>query len=109
MTPEIDPQTTSTELVSGETSFPDLSNLSTDQLKTEISTRAETYAASDGKALAGMIPYIREFQKVLSQRPKSDRNREPDGVTFTSWLTETVKELKKKMSVACPVLPPGKP
>jgi hypothetical protein len=76
---------------------PDLSNLNSEQLEAEIFARAETYAKSDGDALARVIPYIKEMQGVLSQRPKSDRNKEADGVTFSSWLSGTIKKLKKSL------------
>ena len=85
------------ELIPPVVSVPDLSNLNSEQLEAEILTRAETYAKSDGDALARVIPYIQEMQGVLSQRPKSDRNKEGDGVTFSSWLSGTIKKLKKSL------------
>lgn len=73
----------------------DLSTMDSEQLDQKISALVSDFAKAEGHGLTVVLPYIKEMQQVLSQR--SERNKSDAGVTFSSWLTGTIKQLKSSV------------
>jgi hypothetical protein len=69
----------------------DLSGFDSDQLDEKISSLVADFAQSNTDGLDAVLPYIREMQRVLSQRG-SARNK--SDITFSVWLTGAIKRLK---------------
>jgi hypothetical protein len=73
-------------------SNPDYSTMDSDQLDEKITSLVTDLAQSDTDALETVLPYIQEMQKVLSER--SEMARKKSDISFSAWLTGTVKRLK---------------